>query len=272
MVPHIQIEKQHRAYPALLFIAFTDRSSVFLLPFLAPGFVYSETDLVALQRRRASQALSAIETSHCSVTNPALVFSVLQVRPAEQTQRRAWPPSWTRRTTETCEGHAHGVYLMYCSNSEIALKPFLSNSDLFNSTISFNSPLVSSRNTSPHPTPNKPKRQPKSAAPEEPPSPSLSLPEEVIHAIAVPTPLPRPSFGQPLKLRYSANRSYMLGLGEFSTVFLSAWRLRESITSQWQLCAVKRINPDRDSQKAAFNEAYILVSFPFGSRLCLHHD
>lgn len=137
---------------------------------------------------------------------------------------------------------------------------FIRNSDLFNNNLSFASPLVSSTGTSPHAsprhTPSKFKKKPADLplALSAPP-----LPEEVIHAISVPHPLPRPSFGRPFSLRFSASRTYMLGLGEFSTVYLAAWRANDVQEAQWALCAVKRVNPDRDSQKAAFNEAYILA-------------
>lgn len=161
------------------------------------------------------------------------------------------------------------------------------NSDLFNNSLGFAAPLVSSQKASSSSSSHRPSQSLHSASPsttqsQKPtPQPSASssaelplspvaLPDEVIHAISIPHPLPQPSFGQPFNLRFSASRTYMLGLGEFSTVYLAAWRPLQSAasnnssnnntpTADWALCAVKRINPDRDSQKAAFNEAYILA-------------
>jgi len=63
-------------------------------------------------------------------------------------------------------------------------------------------------------------------------------------------------------LRMSATSPYLLGEGRHASVYLASFTPRSSISSprspERQLCAAKRLFPDRDSQLSGLGEAFIL--------------
>jgi hypothetical protein len=66
---------------------------------------------------------------------------------------------------------------------------------------------------------------------------------------------PIPPRSDDVSLRFLPDPTYHLGEGRYATVYLASYKQQ---SAGWQLCAAKRMSPDRDSQTMGLREAFFL--------------
>lgn len=87
-------------------------------------------------------------------------------------------------------------------------------------------------------------------------SPALTLSELPTELLDFVVPDDIPDHYRDVQVRLSPTKTYLLGLGRHSCVYLASHRT--SPDANWNLCAAKRVNRDPEAQQSALKEAYIL--------------